>query len=108
MTDTTVLYTLSTLAQTCAALAAFVGAVGVFRLQILREQRREVDQIRRLRIYTIQLQGGGWDGTPPGFGPYIGPAGEVEREIERLERLDPRHPAVEPHREWKAFERPIR
>jgi hypothetical protein len=67
MTDTTVLYTLSTLAQTCAALAAFVGAVGVFRLQILREQRREVDQIRRLRLYTIQRPDGGWDGTPAGF-----------------------------------------
>jgi len=31
-----VLYALSTLAQTCAALAAFVGAVGLFRLQVLR------------------------------------------------------------------------
>jgi len=31
---TTVLYTLTTLAQSCAALAAFVGAVGVFRLQM--------------------------------------------------------------------------
>ena len=33
---TTLLYILSTLAQTCAALAAFVGAVGLFRLQLLR------------------------------------------------------------------------
>jgi hypothetical protein len=33
---TVVLYALSTLAQTCAALAAFVGAVGLFRLQLLR------------------------------------------------------------------------
>lgn len=36
MTENAVLYALSTLAQTCAALAAFVGAVGVFRLQVLR------------------------------------------------------------------------
>lgn len=43
MSETTLLYTLSTLAQTCAALAAFVGAVGLFRLQILREQRKEED-----------------------------------------------------------------
>lgn len=48
MSETTLLYTLSTLAQTCAALAAFVGAVGLFRLQILREQRKEEDQTRRL------------------------------------------------------------
>ena len=34
-----VLYELSTLAQTCAALAAFVGAVGIFRLQALRDGR---------------------------------------------------------------------
>jgi hypothetical protein len=34
--ETTVLYALSTLAQTCAALAAFVGAVGIYRLQLLR------------------------------------------------------------------------
>lgn len=33
--QTTILYALSTLAQTCAALAAFVGAVGVYRLQSL-------------------------------------------------------------------------
>jgi hypothetical protein len=37
---TILLYALSTLAQTCAALAAFVGAVGIFRLQSLRDHRR--------------------------------------------------------------------
>src|SRR5206468_8623509 len=37
------LYALSTLAQTCAALAAFVGAVGLFRLQLLRDARNEAD-----------------------------------------------------------------
>ena len=41
---TTVLYILTTLAQSCAALAAFVGAVGVFRLQALREDRNAVER----------------------------------------------------------------
>jgi hypothetical protein len=39
MTETTVLYTLSTLAQTCAALAAFVGAVGLYRVQSVASRR---------------------------------------------------------------------
>jgi hypothetical protein len=47
---TTVLYALSTVAQTCAALAALVGAIGLFRLQILREQRKQEDQTRRLYV----------------------------------------------------------
>ena len=38
MNETTVLYALSTVAQTCAALAAFVGAVGIFRLQRLFDE----------------------------------------------------------------------
>jgi len=42
--QTTVLYVLTTLAQSCAALAAFVGAVGVFRIQMLREQRQSAEQ----------------------------------------------------------------
>jgi len=33
--ETIILYVLSTFAQTCAALAAFVGAVGLFRLETL-------------------------------------------------------------------------
>jgi hypothetical protein len=42
MNENTVLYALSTLAQTCAALAAFVGAVGLFHLEILRERYAEL------------------------------------------------------------------
>jgi hypothetical protein len=38
----TALYALTTLAQTCAALAAFVGAVGVFRIQSLEQGRQTV------------------------------------------------------------------
>jgi hypothetical protein len=45
-----VLYALSTLAQTCAALAAFVGAVGLFRLQTLRDQHRESEFEYRARV----------------------------------------------------------
>lgn len=44
MSETVLLYALSTLAQTCAALAAFVGAVGIFRLQTLRAQRGEAER----------------------------------------------------------------
>ena len=43
MNDTTVLYALSTIAQTCAALAAFVGAIGVFRLQRLYDERARLE-----------------------------------------------------------------
>jgi hypothetical protein len=48
--DQAVLYALSTLAQTCAALAAFVGAIGLFRLQTLRDQHREADFEYRARV----------------------------------------------------------
>src|SRR2546427_12616631 len=39
---TTVLYMLSTLAQTCAALAALIGAVGLYRLQQLHSEHEAV------------------------------------------------------------------
>jgi hypothetical protein len=39
---TILLYALSTLAQTCAALAAFVGAVGLYRLQSLRGRQHDL------------------------------------------------------------------
>lgn len=49
MDATTILYAMSTLAQTCAALAAFVGAIGLYRLQMLKERRAETERtIRRL------------------------------------------------------------
>ena len=44
MGETTVLYALTTLAQSCAALAAFVGALGVFRIQMLRDQKRDAER----------------------------------------------------------------
>ncbi len=57
MTDqqTTVLYVLTTLAQSCAALAAFVGAVGVFRIQMLREQRQGAEKVLRGRTHEASI-----------------------------------------------------
>jgi ABC-type nickel/cobalt efflux system permease component RcnA len=44
----TLLYLFSTLAQTCAALAAFVGAVGVLRLRRRSADRQKIGLTRRL------------------------------------------------------------
>lgn len=44
MTENAVLYALSTLAQTCAALAALVGAVGLYRLQSLRANQETAER----------------------------------------------------------------
>ena len=50
---TTLLYALSTLAQTCAALAAFVGAVGIYRLQLLQASRNTIERnVRGLAAQT--------------------------------------------------------
>jgi hypothetical protein len=44
-----VLYALSTLAQTCAALAALVGALGIYAIQVLKDRHAVVErQIRSL------------------------------------------------------------
>jgi len=50
--ETTLLYVLSTLAQTCAALAAFLGAVGIFRLQVLRERHAALE--REVRGWALE------------------------------------------------------
>jgi len=50
--ENTVLYALSTVAQTCAALAAFVGAVGLFRLQSLRDGQQGAEAILRDAVAT--------------------------------------------------------
>lgn len=43
----------STLAQTCAALAAFVGAVGIYRLQLLRADPNTIERnVRGLAAQT--------------------------------------------------------
>jgi hypothetical protein len=51
---TVLLYALSTLAQTCAALAAFVGAVGLFRVERLMERRK--DTAENLRSLAADAQ----------------------------------------------------
>jgi hypothetical protein len=51
--ENAVLYALSTLAQTCAALAAFVGAIGLFLLQSLREQQRVAERALRGSLVDV-------------------------------------------------------
>jgi len=53
MNENAVLYALSTLAQTCAALAAFVGAIGLFLLQSIREQQRSSEQAMRVSLVDV-------------------------------------------------------
>ena len=55
--ETTVLYALSTLAQTCAALAAFVGAVGIYRLQLLRADQNALERDVRGLAAQMSLVG---------------------------------------------------
>jgi hypothetical protein len=52
-TTTTVLYALSTIAQTCAALAAFVGAVGIFRLQRLNDDQAKLEAVCRAARFEL-------------------------------------------------------
>jgi hypothetical protein len=59
---TTLLYGLSTLAQTCAALAAFVGTVALYKLQSLRDQHRDTE--RELRVLAGRLTGRETDRLP--------------------------------------------
>src|SRR5262252_8280144 len=75
MDDQVVLYALSTLAQTCAALAAFVGAIGLFRLQSLRDGERDADQILRTAIAGTGIS------EPMAFSM---PRAEVIRHAERI------------------------
>ena len=53
MNENAVLYALSTLAQTCAALAAFVGAIGLFLLQLLRERRQATEVALRASLVDV-------------------------------------------------------
>ena len=46
-TVNSVLYALSTVAQTCAALAALVGALALFKLQVMREGHAETERVIR-------------------------------------------------------------
>ncbi len=104
MTDTTVLYTLSTLAQTCAALAGLLGGVGGIRLQNLQARRKEAEDTFRLYYYAQQQPAGGW-GTPVGYGPIPGPRDQI---IAMIEALGSNHPAVDALSYWRTLGPPLR
>jgi len=53
MSENALLYALSTLAQTCAALLAFIGALALYRLQQLRNACEE--SIRTLRGLFVAI-----------------------------------------------------
>lgn len=100
MTDaqTTVLYALSTLAQTCGALAAFVGAVGLFRLQSLRDQRRDAQ--RELQVLAGRLTGRETNRIP--MGEVLGIVEAAPKDAGR-KKDDPNVlAAIELHGEWMA------
>lgn len=54
MNETALLYALSTLAQTCAALVAFVGALGLYRLQSLANRRQETERNLRSALFLLE------------------------------------------------------
>lgn len=71
MDSQAVLYALSTLAQTCAALAAFVGAVGIYRLGQLAERQKRAEA--ELRVFADRV------GLSQ---PHVVPICEVVRHVE--------------------------
>jgi Flp pilus assembly protein TadB len=97
--QTTVLYVLTTLAQSCAALAAFVGAVGVFRIQMLREQRQraEIDlrDVAQKLVNVIFMD------------MHRSPTAAVLQRIDEERRKQPTHPSVieamDARRRWETF-----
>jgi hypothetical protein len=58
VTENAVLYALSTLAQTCAALAALVGALGAYRIQSLRANKATAERDLRGLAAQANLIGG--------------------------------------------------
>jgi hypothetical protein len=103
--QTTVLYVLTTLAQSCAALAAFVGAVGVFRIQMLREQRqgaerdlRELGQVASL-IPAVEI----WK-----------PINEIAQDIDAARKTETHannHASIRAFKAldaWRAFAKPLK
>jgi hypothetical protein len=94
---TILLYTLSTLAQTCAALAALVGAVGLFRLQLLRTGQDIAERnLRGLAGQALLISGD------------IAPLLPIEEIVNMVTHADPKmgryvvaaHEALAP---WRAF-----
>ena len=89
------LYALSTLAQTCAALAAFVGAVGIFRLQVLRE-----------RYAALEREVRGWALEATRHDYWLMPMKEVLERIEKSEKEGNTSPYLKSFKEartrWEA------
>jgi len=102
MGETTVLYVLTTLAQSCAALAAFVGALGVFRMQMLRDQQR--DAARTLQDRAAFLDFGGRN-------VLVIPLPDLAAAVESPKERHPENPgwvqnyewALMAKRSWEAF-----
>lgn len=97
--QTSVLYTLSTLAQTCAALAALVGAVGLYRLQALRDQHTRNEEKLRQFLTSATLD--------PGKVARTSSEDIVESVRQRMERSSATDPAIENMRhaltKWDTF-----
>jgi hypothetical protein len=107
MTDqeTTLLYALSTFAQTCAALAAFVGAVGIFRLQTLRDRRRQAERMLWIKSEAL--------GIDPRIDVELAPEQEILDRIDRARKKfgDARpevKEALELRSEWEVLARTFR
>ena len=89
---------MSTLAQTCAALAAFVGAVGLFRLQVLGQQ-----------YAAVKHEFLAWGESLSEMDCQNIPLAESLRIIEAAEKSPASHrrqyvePTQEAGRRWKAF-----
>jgi hypothetical protein len=84
MDDTTLLYVLSTLAQTCAALVAFVGFVGLNQLQVWQQRRTAVhDEI-------AAIVGSSTDVLSIARGPRFAEQGEITRRVRRWDSIGTR------------------
>ena len=98
--ENAVLYALSTLAQTCAALAAFVGAVGLFRLQALREGRRSAEQT--LRSLLVDISFGASQAYALPLTEILAAAKWVGENAEKVGR-DRAAKVIEAHTAWNGF-----
>jgi hypothetical protein len=96
MDGNTLLYVLSTLAQTCAALAAFVGAVGVFRLQTLRDQQAAAERdLRELAVLVL---------ARATYGPIEGVLADLAKVENDRTQSNPNLPrAIEARSHWRGF-----
>ncbi len=96
---TVVLYALSTIAQTCAALAALVGALALYRLQGLRDDR--VAQERAIREFMLPYMGGREDSFRKRFDTVL----QIARNNVRTADVRTAEPGLpEALADWDAFD----